>query len=268
MSSEEAHMTVKVPRDVCIEVRSPGGKLVEFPISLRNAPGALADVSKALADMGLNVLSGFLNACPEEATATWSCVADLKGLKLKPEDVLKQIKSLKCVVGASFMEAQFDGLIVDKMHFPLTIQDKRVILLTLETWGDMTKRLLDSFGSGAAVILYEMGFGTGENKAQNIVARYKVDGLKALKIILSERISVGWGIPEIVEFDEEKISAVILIKDLFECIPFAGRSQEAKSHFFRGYLAGIFKQLFNKKVTVEETKCVAKGDRNCLFKIV
>ncbi|MEM2084229.1 MAG: 4-vinyl reductase, partial [Nitrososphaerota archaeon] len=72
-------------------------------------------------------------------------------------------------------------------------------------------------------------------------------------------------IPELEEFNEEKCVAKIKVYELFECIPFKGLRKEAGSYFFKGYLTGILKNLFNKEIEIIEEKCVAKGDAYCLF---
>lgn len=84
---------------------------------------------------------------------------------------------------------------------------------------------------------------------------------------MAERIAKGWGIPEILEFDEGKVEGAIRIQDLFECLPFKGQSKEARGNLFRGYLTGAISQLYNRRVTVLEDECIAKGDPYCKFSI-
>jgi len=42
-------------------------------------------------------------------------------------------------------------------------------------------------------------------------------------------------------------------------------SEEPVDFAITGYLGGIFMEVFNSSVYFEETKCVAKGDKNCEF---
>jgi predicted hydrocarbon binding protein len=116
--------------------------------------------------------------------------------------------------------------------------------------GAITLRLFEVFGTGAALILFEMGVRAGENKAERISERYGIGGLKALEVILAERIAKEWGIPKIEVFNEEKLESTITVHELFECLSFRGEGREAKSHFFEGYLTGVFHKLFKRKVTV------------------
>jgi predicted hydrocarbon binding protein len=260
-------MVQRAPKDILVGVYSPGRRLFEFSVWVRNAPGAIAEVSGCLAENGVNLLSGFHKADPSAEKALWGFIADLTGLKIRPAEILSKIKALKAVLGANMSEARFNGLIVDEIHFPLTALGERSLLLRVETWGDMSNRLFEAFGSGAGVILYEMGLKAGENKAKNIFEKYGVDGLKALQIILAERVAKGWGIPKIEEFKEDKLEAKISVQDLFECLPYRGKLSQPKSHFFRGYLTGAFNNLFHKKATVTEVECIAKADENCQFEV-
>ncbi|MBO3768829.1 MAG: hypothetical protein JTT15_00245, partial [Candidatus Brockarchaeota archaeon] len=125
------------------------------------------------------------------------------------------------------------------------------------------KRLYEKFGTGAAVILYEMGLGMGESKFKSVVSKYRVDKQTAVKIILAERSAKGWCIAQLENFN--KNGAVIVAKELFECLPFRDNQERPISQFFRGYLAGVFQQLYGKNVNVIETECIAKGDSSCRF---
>jgi predicted hydrocarbon binding protein len=257
----------RYPKDVIVGIYAPGRRLFEFSLKIKNMPEAIAEVSGILAKKGVNLLSGFHLADPTGEEARWGFIADLSGLDIEVEELLKLIMGLKLVSDVSFTEAKFNGLIVDELHFPLTALGERSVLLRVETWGDMAGGLFEAFGSGACVILYEMGVKAGENKARNVVEKYGVHGLRALQIILAERVAKGWGVPNVVEFDEKKFKATVTVQDLFECLPFKGKDRQPKSHFFRGYITGVFNNLFNKKVAAEEVECIAKGDKICKFTI-
>lgn len=257
---------IKGEKEIFVRSYSPDSSLVEFSVCLKNVPGALAEVSNLLAGMGVNILSGFLNFKPNEEKGRWAFVADLKGLSVSAEDIVKQLKGLKSVLDADFMKARFDSLIIDEMHFPLMVMGARSIVFKVDSWADISSHLLRCFGTGGAVILYEMGLKAGEARAKDVV-REGFTGLIALDIILSERVAKGWGVPKVVKFSEKDGGGLISVQDLFECIPFKGKSKEGRSHFFRGYLVSVVKQLFDKKVKVEEVECVARGDDLCLFKL-
>jgi len=253
----------RYPKDFLCSIYSKDGMFVQFVVRIKNVPGAIAKVSSNLAAKGINILSGFHAANPAEEEAIWGFFIDFTGLDLKPEDLAKEIEGLDVVLEAKFSPPMFDGLIIDELFFPLMVLGERSVVMRVETFGEMFRRLYERFGSGAAAILYEMGLAAGENKAKSVVKKYGVNGLKALQIILAERAAKGWGIPNIV--NRKKLETTITVQDLFECLPFKGRHNKAHSQFFRGYLTGALSQLFNKKASVTEVECIAKGNPNCKF---
>jgi len=228
-------------------------------------PGAIANVANILFSKGINILHGFHYAYPDQNEAMWSFFADLKHSNEKIENLIKEIESLDITLEVKFSKPIIDGLIVDSLHFPVMVLDERSVVMKVKTISESFNRLYEKFSSGACFILYEMGKAAGENKVKTMNEKYNLDKLTLLKVILAEKAAKGWGIPEIEKFDEEKFEAVIAVQELFECLLFQGRNKEGKSHFFRGYLAGVLSQLFNKSVSVTETECIAKGDRNCKF---
>jgi len=255
------------PKDLLYSVYSPGRRLVEYVVELKNVPGAIAKVSNHLAEGGINILSGFHTAYPGKEAGIWGFFVDLTEAEVEPEEVAKQIGELDIVLDVRFSKAIFNGLIIDDLHFPVVILGERSATLKVKTFGDMFGRLYETFGSGAAVILHEMGVSAGEKEAKSVVEKYGVDRLRALQIILAERVAKGWGIPNIAEFDKKRLEATIKVQDLFECLPFKGKHKESRSHFFRGYLTGVFNQLFHKETLTTEVECVAKGDTKCIFTI-
>jgi len=252
-------------KDLFCSAYSEDGELFQFVVKIRNVPGAIANVANILFSKGINILHGFHTAYPDRKEAIWGFFADLKDSNEKVENLIKEIEGLDTTLEVKFSKPIIDGLIVDKLHFPVIVLNERSIVMKIKTIAESFNRLYEKFGSGAGFILYEMGMAAGENKVKTINERYDLDKMTTLKIILAERAAKGWGIPEIEKFDEEKIEVTINVQELFECLPFKGKNKEGKSHFFRGYLAGVLSQLFNKLVSVIEVECVAKGDQNCKF---
>jgi predicted hydrocarbon binding protein len=252
-------------KDIFVKVYSPNSQLVEFSICLKNVPGALAEVSNLLASLGVNIYSGFLNFYPGEDKGRWAFIAELKGVGVSAEELVNRIKGLRNVLEVEYMHAKFDSLLIDVMHFPLLVMGLRSFIFKVDTWGSIAAHLLQRFGTGGAVILYEMGLKAGEARAKEVVTE-GFSGSLAFDVILAERIGLGWGIPKLLEFNEKEVKGSLLVEELFECLPFKGKAKESRSHLFRGYLVGVIQHLFNKRVKVEEVECVAKGDQACLFK--
>lgn len=58
-----------------------------------------------------------------------------------------------------------------------------------------------------------------------------------------------------------------VIYENFEC-QLCSKSAKPYSHFIRGILAEFFNRLMNRGLIVFETKCIAKGDSYCKFKLL
>ncbi|MEM4700447.1 MAG: V4R domain-containing protein [Candidatus Nezhaarchaeales archaeon] len=246
-------------------VYSPKRKVVEFTVKLRNTPGALFKVSKLIANLNINIISGFYTAQLAQGDAIWSFFADLTEAKIPAKSLAERIRRLNVVLDVDFSEREFSGLFIDELHFPLIILGDRGVVFRIETVAEIFRKLKDAFGSGAALIIYTMGVNAGKNEVESVSARYGASGLTAIRIIMAERAAKGWCIPEIKEFDEEKLEARIEAEDLFECLPRKGMEKVPQSLFFKGYLEGIFSKLFNREFRVEERECIAKGDQKCTF---
>ena len=258
-------MLNRYPKDILCELYSPGRRFVEFVVEKKNVPGALAKITAEIAKHNINLLSGLLTAYPEEPTSTWSFFADFTDVTLKPEQLAENLRRLDGVLNVRFAESKYLGLAIDNLHFPFRVLGEGSVVFRVDTVGDMFNRLHEVFGPGAAVMLHEMDVRAGERKIESVRRNYKADGQTALDIVMMERIAKGWGIPEIKEFNREKAEATIEVKELFECLPFKDRFEQARSFFFKGYLEGILKQLFKKEVSTTEVECIAKGDPCCKF---
>jgi len=252
-------------KDLFCSAYSEEGELFQFAVKLKNTPGAISEMVNLLSSKGVNILHGFHVVCSGEKEAVWSFFADLKDSNERVENLIKEIEGLGSTLEVRFSRPIIDGLIIDELHFPIMVLGERSLVMKVETVANSFNRLYEKFGSGAGFILYEMGIAAGENKVKKMSERYNLDKLTILRVILAERAAKGWGIPEIEKFDEEKTDVIVTVQELFECLPFCGKYKEAKSHFFRGYLAGVLNQLFNKTFSVIEVECVAKGDQRCKF---
>ncbi|MEM3114796.1 MAG: ACT domain-containing protein, partial [Nitrososphaerota archaeon] len=151
-------------RDLVLGVYSPGRKLAEFLVKLRNVPGALASVSRVLSELNLNILSGHHFASPREEEGLWIFFVDLTGKELSEEDVASRLREAELVLDVKFSREALDGVIIDTFLFPLIVLEERSIIFRVETFANMFKRLYRAFGSGAPVLLYEMGLSAGLNK--------------------------------------------------------------------------------------------------------
>ncbi|MBO3840065.1 MAG: V4R domain-containing protein [Thermoproteota archaeon] len=261
-SSNEKQIKLN-PKDLlCLEYL-PNAKVVEWSLKARNLPKIFPLALNTLAEKGVRFLSGFQSIDWNENTMMVGGFIDLTNSKLKVEDMKNLLKSIDGVLEVNVSEQTFDGLVIDTLHFPLKVSGERSFTFRVETFGGILKRLYDKFGTGAAVILYEMGVAAGESKAKSIVKKYRLDKSKMLNLIMAERAAKGWCLAEVTEFSSKKVT--LIVRELFECLPFQGKQENSVSQFFRGYLTGLLRQIFNKDVFVTEVECIAKGDAACKF---
>jgi len=251
----------RIPKDFMCEIHSAGSRLAEFYLRLKST--SLEKITKFLLENNIVELSGFQNFDYKNNEIIKGFLADLSGSKNDLKTIVESLKNLDGILEVRFSDNVLNGIIIDELFFPLMVGGERSFTFRVESFGAILKRLYEKFGTGAAVILYEMGLGMGESKFKSVVSKYRVDKQTAVKIILAERSAKGWCIAQLENFN--KNGAVIVAKELFECLPFRDNQERPISQFFRGYLAGVFQQLYGKNVNVIETECIAKGDSSCRF---
>ncbi|MGQ9478668.1 MAG: hypothetical protein ACUVQ0_01435 [Thermoproteota archaeon] len=101
------------------------------------------------------------------------------------------MKKINGVLEVGFSEPVFGDLIIDEIFFSLLVGGERSFTLRVESFGAILKRLYEKFGTGAAVMLYEMGISLGESKVESIMGRYRADDQTIFRIIMAERAAKG-----------------------------------------------------------------------------
>ena len=253
------------PKELMCELHAPGRCLVEIVVTLRNTPGSLSQAANAIAALGINILSGFHAATPDEKDARWSFFADLTD-KAEPQRVIEALNGSGVVTETKITKAQFLGLMIDEVHFPLLVLSERAVVFRVGTWAAMFRHLTEMTGkSVASVLRHQMGLEAGDAKAKQVQAEFNLHGEDALRIILAERVAKGWGVPSILKYDPTGRTAVVSVEGLFECMTMGRDATEPTGDFFRGYLQGALSVLMNTKINVREIECVTRGHPKCSF---
>ncbi|MEM3957688.1 MAG: V4R domain-containing protein [Thermoproteota archaeon] len=251
------------PKEVLCAEQHPDAELIEIPVKMRKTPGVFTNVVKTLYERRVKLFSGFHTVSREGDTVLIGAFIDISNSDAQAKDIVKDLESIEGVLEVNFSEKEFNGLMIDNLHFPLLVSGERSFTFRVETFGRIVESLYEKFGTGAAVVLYQMGVSAGEVKVRNVLNKHRMSKLDVLKLILAERTAKGWCMAEVVEFNSE--GATLIVRELFECLPFKGKKGEAFSQFFRGYLAGVFEHVLNTSVSVVEAECIAKGDPTCKF---
>jgi predicted hydrocarbon binding protein len=137
------------------------------------------------------------------------------------------------------------------------------ILMSGATFRNLVKGSEDFIGSGAKVIWQQAGKHAGREFSGDLV-RLGME-FEELPAALEEFFTKGgWGKIR-VEADFTKKEAVVTIENSA-----TARSIEAKEpvcHSIRGFIAGVSDVMFHASTECLETKCIAKGDPYCEFRV-
>jgi len=231
----------------------------------KNVPGVLAKIASKIAEHKINVLSGMITAEPGEETAVLTLFLDLTDSKLKPKELVEELKALDVVLDVEVIVKKFGDIVIDGTTYTILFLGKRIVMLDVDDVGAMFGWLDKTFGSGGHAILFDMGEATGRESAKKLKDSYGLKGCDLIEAFLALHIAAGWFGYEVVECDEEELRFVIRLHGNFECTPFIGKKDRPASHLIRGALVGVFKEAYGRKFKVREVKCVAKGDEYCEF---
>lgn len=256
-------MDENYPKETMGYYFNPKKKLYVGSVVLKDVPGALASVAAAVGKEGVNLVATEQASMDGGKTSAWGFFAEtgdsydvnkLRALLARTNNVLK----VEVAEGSS-------GVVVDKKHYPFRFSSgQQAMSFRREVVVDMFSRIRKIFGSGANLVIYEMGVAAGESDGRELVAYMGQSLVESnLPDLVYLYAAQGWGLPELVEISLQPFRATIRFKDSFECA--YTKSAVPNSHYLRGHLAGINSAILGKKVKSVETKCVAKGDPYCEF---
>ncbi|MBI3840372.1 MAG: hypothetical protein HY297_00190 [Thaumarchaeota archaeon] len=243
---------------------SPKNRVFVGSLTLKNVPGALAGVAGILAKEKVNLVASESANVRDTDTSAWGFFAEVGDKAIDANKLRGLIGGAPSVVGVELTEG-IDGVVVDKYHFPLYFSSgEKAMVISRRNLVEMFSRIRKIFGSGADLIIYEMGTATGENDAKELQALMGDDVVaRNITELVFLYAAQGWGMPELVDLSLEPLKATLRIHDNFECA--YTKSGSVNSQYIRGHLVGLGKGVFGKMVTCEEVKCLAAGDPYCEF---
>jgi predicted hydrocarbon binding protein len=255
---------MQYPKDLSVWEYAPGRRLAQIVLRLRNVKGALAQVSKAVAEMDINMFSGFESASSRAEVGVWSFFADVTDSRDDLESLRQKLLALPVVMGAEVILAD-DGFMVDSQHFPVRISSRRALILRTEAVSEMVSHMWRVFGSGAATIIDQMAESMGRYSAQELMEDFgKEFVVNNLDEVLRTYTALGYGEIEVVHSNGPE-SLTVHASQLFECEANARNKLRRKSIFFRGHLRGFMSTIHHSDFEVTEAQCVAEGDDACSF---
>lgn len=164
---------------------------------------------------------------------------------------------------------------VDTRHFPILGEGGERYILTGETGmrGDV-RELRKRFGDQAHAILYYIGFSRGIEVYETLLKPLGAGaGLrKTLELLLlygHQRGRYRGRIAKYAVQGRPGDTIILHIYDNWECLTVKQLGIPGPaSPLERGVIAAVVEQVTGRRVSVEEPKCIAKGDPYCVFRIV
>lgn len=118
------------------------------------------------------------------------------------------------------------------------------------------------------MILYQIGEAGGQRVFDSLKALVGFEFIrKNVGRTLNLFTALGYGILNVKAVDLDAKTAYIHIQGGFESADSRSASVTPQCHFIRGLLGGWFSQLFESRIEVIETQCVAKGNPACVFQV-
>ncbi len=157
-----------------------------------------------------------------------------------------------------------DELVIDR-DGALTLFGSRVLLIPKGTLLHIIDATEDIVGyERSKEILYHAGERMALQFCQILTSKYKLRGMSIIRAYAQIVGTRGWGITEIKEIDLDKGYMKAVVKN-----PLIGsrdsKDTVAKDFISAGVFAGMLEFVTKKKLTCEETMCIAKGDPYCEF---
>ena len=240
----------------------PGRRLYGYWMILENVPGTLAKVTNVFADEGVNIVKVLVTSVEEGADSLFYC--DFTDVDVKPEKLAEDFRRMKVVKDIKLIEPIIPGLLIDNIHFPIMISKGRYVINREDCLRSFIKGMRSEFGSAGEALLYRIGLDMGKGMWQGL-DYYTTDAEEKLEIFKQLFMNTGYGKMDM-EIDIIGKEADVIVYDSIECRQGIG-SENPYSHYIRGIIAGVFKNIFGGEVDVKEMKCIAVGDEYCEFRV-
>ncbi len=194
---------------------------------------------------------------------------DVTGCDAPIDELVRDLESTGMVKHTKVIDPVADGLIIDNLSHPLTAGGDRAIIFRAAGYRGLIGGIKEQFGSGGDAFLYYEGLATGRGFGRLHRSAAEAVGLKDPAEIY-RRVSTaafqwaGFGRIEVIHLGDS--GGKIAVHGSFECEGAKVTGQPCGA-LVRGIIAGVFAEVFGKPFDVEETECIAKGDKRCVFEI-
>lgn len=255
------------PLEVCRITVAKGNRVLGVALETDFGDRFLEQLDELAEKFGIAITHIQVSRSPRDKTAKCFAFIEIENSKLSIKKIEELLKKQKFVKALKIVKPLKHGIIGDIYYFPITILNQRAIMLEKNIYTAIFKDIRELFGTAANAFLYYIGFETGKKLYLRLIELTNGPQLEALiEALRIVNVTMGWGIIKSVYVDKILKKAAVVVYENFECDLGKG-SITPYSHFYRGILAGFFTEYFGEEMTAEETKCIAKGDNYCKFKI-
>jgi len=233
------------------QARMASGKAYEILVTGRTAPGVAARLSAVMAANNVNLYPSGGYYSHEPGKFVWTTFADLSASKSAIDGVTADLEMLDFVDKVE--STRMRDVVFDQYLFPvLAGNDSRVIVFRLQPLLAVERKLIDTFGSGGASIMFE----EGKSYALATLREYDVMLPQAspellLKNVVAGLRTTGWGL---FTFDVSRLlvdgTAEVTIREP----PIAVNPDFHDSPFTNGMVAGIIERLWSQSMSLKSSR--------------
>lgn len=255
------------PKELPVAVYKPDRKLVEFSIEIDLKPKTLDDVIDVFDAYNANLVMGLIVGNLYENKRSLEVFIDYTEAAVSLEEFSNILSKIPGVFKIEFKKGLRNDLAICQLHYPPLVLGEESVIFGFSVLKSWFTRLWELYGSGAGRIFYDAGVKSGKDAAKLFAEKFNLKDEMLTRFLVSIASSFGWGKFILEEFNLKKHEVRVRVEKLFEC-RLAEKPGETRGYFTRGYIIGAATQIFKtESLTVEETKCIAKGDSYCLFEV-
>ncbi len=247
-----------------------GRKLYGFYVEGYSKPGVLENMTDIITRGGVDITYLTLGPVRRGEKGGVVLFLDFTNATIEPEKLADELKALEFIERVEVTKPRWEGFIADETSFPVMLGPHRAVILCEPALRGLLIEFRRRLGSGGEAMLYHIGREMGAEMTRHILRSEEelgdisLRGKFALGGVLLR--TLGYGIPEEVEFREDPPYLKVRIYNCIEC-ELSGSANRSFSHFIRGIIAGYASRLFNREMFAEETRCLAMGDPYCEFEV-
>ena len=157
-------------------------------------------------------------------------------------------------------------LVYDSASGALTYRDVRYVVIRPETIIGFQKTIEKHSREGARDALFQGGYQGGYLSAKKFKETQNLSDTETIDFMMTMGAQIGWGHFDLIDYDfkNRKLQIRVLNSAFAEAY---GDATEGVCHLINGVLSGLATVLFGRNCMGSESKCLAKGDRHCVFHI-